>query len=54
VVRFISRMCFLPIYEGVAVHRPGVAYESSNVTQEPPAEPHLPGFRVPVAETFAM
>ena len=43
-----------PIYEGVTVHRPGVPYESFNVTQELTAEPHLPGFRVPVAEIFAM
>ena len=43
-----------PIYEGVTVHRPGVPYETFNVTQELIAEPHLPGFRIPVAEIFAM
>ncbi len=43
-----------PIYEGVTVHRPGVPYETFNVTQELTAEPHLPGFRIPVAEIFAL
>jgi len=43
-----------PIYEGVTVHRPGVPYETFNVTQELTAEPHLPGLRIPIAEIFAM
>jgi Uma2 family endonuclease len=42
-----------PMYEGVTVHRPGVPPELFNVTHELTAEPHLPGFRVPVAEIFA-
>jgi Uma2 family endonuclease len=43
-----------PIYEGVTVHRPGVPYETFNVTQELTGEPYLPGFRIPVAKIFAM
>jgi Uma2 family endonuclease len=43
-----------PFTEVVAVYRPGVPPEHFNVTQELTAEPHLPGFRVPVAEIFAL
>jgi len=42
-----------PMYEAVTVHRPGLPPELFNVTHELAAEPHLPGFRVPVAEVFA-
>jgi Uma2 family endonuclease len=42
-----------PFYEGVTIHRPGVPYETFNITQELTAEPHLPGLRIPVAEIFA-
>ena len=41
-----------PIFRTVEVHRPGVEPEQFNVHQELTAEPHLPGFRVPVAEIF--
>src|SRR5262249_27093575 len=40
--------------ETVVAHRPGLPPEGFNVTNELTAEPHLPGFRVPVAEIFAM
>jgi Uma2 family endonuclease len=42
-----------PFYEAVTVHRPGLPPELFNITQDLAAEPHLPGFRVPVAEVFA-
>jgi Uma2 family endonuclease len=42
-----------PYYEAVTVHRPGLPPELFNVTQDLTAEPHLPGFRVSVAEIFA-
>jgi Uma2 family endonuclease len=42
-----------PFYEAVTVHRPGLPPELFNITQDIAAEPHLPGFRVPVAEVFA-
>ncbi|HZT82057.1 MAG TPA: Uma2 family endonuclease [Gemmataceae bacterium] len=41
-----------PHFRTVTVHRPGAEPELFNVTQELPAEPHLPGFRVPVARIF--
>jgi Uma2 family endonuclease len=41
-----------PVFESVTVHRPGMPPELFNVTQDLTAEPHLPGFRVPVAEIF--
>jgi Uma2 family endonuclease len=36
----------------VTVHRPGAEPELFNVRQELSGEPHLPGFRVPVARLF--
>ena len=36
-----------------AAYRPGLPPEHFNVTQDLTAEPHLPGFRVPVANVFA-
>ena len=36
----------------VTVHRPGAEPELVNVTQDLSGEPHLPGFRVPVARLF--
>lgn len=36
----------------VEVHRPGVEPETFNSRQELTAEPHLPGFRVPVVDLF--
>ena len=41
-----------PDLRTVAVHRPDTAPVLFNVLQELTAEPHLPGFRVPVAEFF--
>jgi hypothetical protein len=38
----------------VTVHRPGAEPELFNVRQEISAEPHLPGFRVPVARIFSI
>ncbi len=43
-----------PFFRTVSVHRPGAAPETFNVDQELTAEPHLPGFRVAVAEIFKM
>jgi Uma2 family endonuclease len=42
-----------PFYEIITVHRPGAPAESFNVTHDLTAEPHLPGFRAPVAAIFA-
>jgi Uma2 family endonuclease len=42
-----------PFYREVTVHRPGMPPEFFNVTHDLTAEPHLPGFLVPVAEVFA-
>jgi Uma2 family endonuclease len=42
-----------PFSEVVAAYRPGGPPEHFNVTQDLTAEPHLPGFRVSVAEIFA-
>jgi Uma2 family endonuclease len=42
-----------PFYRAVTVHRPGMPPEFFNVTHDLTAEPHLPGFLVPVAEVFA-
>ncbi len=41
-----------PYHETVTVYRPAVAPEMFNVHQEICADPHLPGFRVPVAKIF--
>jgi Uma2 family endonuclease len=41
-----------PIFRTVEVHRPEAEPEQFNTRQELTAEPHLPGFRVPVAEIF--
>lgn len=41
-----------PVFETVRVHRPDGAPQLFNSEQELTAEPHLPGFRVPVAELF--
>ncbi len=35
------------------MYRPGAEPELFNALQELSAEPHLPGFRVPVAQLFA-
>lgn len=43
-----------PFSKIVISYRPGLPPELFNVTQEITAEPHLPGFRVPVAEIFAL
>ena len=40
-------------FHTVTVYRPGAEPEMKNSTQELSAEPHLPGFRVPVAQIFA-
>lgn len=42
-----------PHFHTVHVHRPGAEPELFNVRQELAAEPHLPGFRIPVAALFA-
>ena len=39
-------------YKTVTVHRPGQAVELFNTTQTLSADPHLPGFTVPVARIF--
>jgi Uma2 family endonuclease len=41
-----------PHFRTVHVHRPGAEPELFNVHQELIAQPHLPGFRVPVAQVF--
>jgi Uma2 family endonuclease len=41
-----------PIHRTVLVHRAGEEPELFNVRQDLSGEPHLPGFRVPVAEIF--
>ncbi len=41
-----------PHHRTVEVHRPGGEPELFNVRQEMSAEPHLPGFGVPVAQIF--
>jgi len=41
-----------PRFRTVTVHRPGAEPELFNVTHELTAEPHLAGFRVPVAHLF--
>ena len=41
-----------PYSRMVTVHRPDAEPESFNVRQELSGEPHLPGFRVPVARLF--
>ncbi len=42
-----------PRFKTVVVFRPQAAPEMFNTSQELTAEPHLPGFRVPVAQLFA-
>ena len=42
-----------PYYQTVLAHRPDAPPQLFNSEQELTAEPHLPGFRVPVAEIFA-
>ena len=41
-----------PNDEAVTVHRPGMPPEFFNVTKDFTADPHLPAFRIPVAEVF--
>ena len=41
-----------PRFRTVIVHRPGAEPELFNASHELTAEPHLPGFRVPVARLF--
>ena len=41
-----------PYFRTVKVHRPDAEPELFNVRQELTAEPHLPGFRVPVSRLF--
>jgi Uma2 family endonuclease len=42
-----------PYRRTVEIFRPGAEPALVNVEQELSAEPHLPGFRVPVAQLFA-
>jgi Uma2 family endonuclease len=42
-----------PHHRTVEIFRPGAEPELANVRQELSAEPHLPGFRIPVAQLFA-
>jgi Uma2 family endonuclease len=42
-----------PHHRTVEIFRPGEEPELANVRQELSGEPHLPGFRVPVAQLFA-
>jgi Uma2 family endonuclease len=42
-----------PRHRTVQIFRPGAEPEMVNVHQELSGEPHLPGFRVPVAQIFA-
>ncbi len=42
-----------PILETITVYRPGAPTRTYSVGDEIDAEPHLPGFRVPVARVFA-
>jgi Uma2 family endonuclease len=41
-----------PFFRTVSVHRPGLPVAMFNETQEPSAEPDLPGFRILVSEIF--
>jgi Uma2 family endonuclease len=41
-------------FRTVTVYRPGAEPEMKNTTQELSGEPHLPGFRVSVAQVFAL
>ncbi|MFN4258638.1 MAG: hypothetical protein ACK4RK_05025 [Gemmataceae bacterium] len=41
-----------PHFHTISVYRPDAEPEMVNVRQELFAEPHLPGFRVPVARIF--
>ena len=43
-----------PDFRTVLVHRPGAEPELFNVRQEISADPHLPGFRIPVAKIFGV
>jgi Uma2 family endonuclease len=42
-----------PVFQTITVYRPDAKPRLFNVTQDIDAEPHLPGFRVPVAEVFS-
>lgn len=42
-----------PFFRTVTIHRPDAHPEMVNANQELTAEPHLPGFRAPVADVFA-
>jgi Uma2 family endonuclease len=42
-----------PRFRTIDIYRPGAEPERFNVNQELSGEPHLPGFRVPVAQVFA-
>ncbi len=42
-----------PHHRTVEIFRPGEEPEMVNVRQDLSAEPHLPGFRIPVAQLFA-
>ncbi len=41
-----------PVFQTVTVYRPGVPPEMFNTSQELSGDPHLPGFRVRVADLF--
>ena len=43
-----------PVFKTVMVYRPDAPPQSFNATEEITAEPHLPGFRAPVASLFDM
>lgn len=43
-----------PVFRTVMVYRPDAEPQSFNATQEISAEPHLPGFRAPVASLFGL
>ena len=45
--------CVEPTLSTVTVYRPDAAPATFNLHDEITAEPHLPGFRVAVAEIFA-
>jgi Uma2 family endonuclease len=42
-----------PHWQTVCIHRQGAAPELVNATQELTGDPHLPGFKVPVARLFS-
>lgn len=43
-----------PVFRTVMVYRPDAEPQSFNATQEISGEPHLPGFRAPVASLFGL